>query len=100
LADASKGIFDAIIVADASRWSRDNRKSKEGLQIFRDNGIRFFVGTSEYDLFNPEHTFFLGMAAEFGEFQARQQFKIDHQQDREGEKRNTGYRETSLWPTV
>lgn len=73
LEDAGKGLFDAVIVTDASRWSRDNRKSKEGLQVFRDHGIRFFVGTSEYILFNPEHTFFLGMAAEFGEFQAGQQ---------------------------
>ncbi|MBU0965476.1 MAG: recombinase family protein [Proteobacteria bacterium] len=73
LKDSSKGIFDAVIVTDASRWSRDNRKSKEGLQVFREQGIRFFVGTTEYYLFNPEHTFFLGMAAEIGEFHARQQ---------------------------
>ena len=73
LQDADKHLFDAIIVVDASRWSRDNRKSKEGLDVFRNNGIRFFVGTSEYDLFNPEHIFILGMSAEIGEFQARQQ---------------------------
>jgi DNA invertase Pin-like site-specific DNA recombinase len=73
LSDASNDLFDAVIVADASRWSRDNQKSKEGLQILRDNQIKFFVGTTQYDLYNPEHTFFLGMAAEFGEFQARQQ---------------------------
>lgn len=73
LADAARGLYDAVIVADASRWSRDNRKSKEGLQTLRDHGIRFFVGTSEYDLFNPEHSFILGMTAEVGELQARQQ---------------------------
>lgn len=73
LQDSRKGLFDAVIVVDASRWSRDNRKSKEGLQVLRDNGIKFYVGTSEFDLYNPEHIFFLGMTAEFGEFQARQQ---------------------------
>jgi site-specific DNA recombinase len=53
LEDSAKGKFDAVIVCDASRWSRDNRKSKEGLQILRNNGVKFFVGTMEYDLFNP-----------------------------------------------
>jgi DNA invertase Pin-like site-specific DNA recombinase len=73
LKDSGKGLFDAVIVCDASRWSRDNKKSKEGLQIIRENGIRFFIGNTEYDLYNPEQTFFLGMSAEIGEFQANQQ---------------------------
>ncbi|MCF7944432.1 MAG: recombinase family protein [Spirochaetia bacterium] len=73
LEDSSKNKFDAVIVCDTSRWSRDNLKSKEGLNILRNNGIRFFVGTMEYDLFNPEHNFILGMSAEVGELQARQQ---------------------------
>lgn len=73
LKDSENGKFDAVIVADASRWSRDNLKSKAGLEVLRKNGVRFFVGTMEYDLFNPEHTFILGMSAEIGEFQARTQ---------------------------
>lgn len=72
LKDATKNLFDAVIVCDASRWSRDNQKSKQGLQILRDNDIRFFVGTTEYDLYSPEQTFFLSMAVEIGEFQANQ----------------------------
>ncbi len=73
LEDSSKNLFDAVIVCDASRWSRDNLKSKKGLEILRNNNIRFFVGMMEYDLFNPEHSFYLGMSAEIGELQARQQ---------------------------
>ncbi|WP_028574527.1 recombinase family protein [Desulfonatronovibrio hydrogenovorans] len=73
LSDSAKDKFDAVIVADTSRWSRDNQKSKEGLNVLRSHGIKFFVGTMEYDLFNPEHSFILGMSAEIGEFQARQQ---------------------------
>ena len=73
LADSAKNLFDAVIVCDASRWSRDNRKSKTGLEVLRKNAIRFFVGTMEYDLFNPEHCFILGMSAEVGELQAKQQ---------------------------
>lgn len=75
LADAARTRkpFDAVMVADASRWSRDNAKSKAGLQIFRENGIRFFALTQEYNLFDPNAILFLGMSAEIGEFHARQQ---------------------------
>lgn len=73
LADAEKGLFDCVIVADASRWSRDNQKSKEGLKIFKKRGIKFYSGTIEQDLFNPEHCLFLGIAAEIGEYQAKTQ---------------------------
>ena len=73
LQDATKNLFDAIIVTDASRWSRDNQKSKEGLNILRENNIRFFVGVMEYDLFNPEHEFMLGMSTEINQLMARKQ---------------------------
>lgn len=73
LEDADKNKFDAVIVCDTSRWSRDNVKSKQGLEILRNAGIRFFVGTMEYDLYNPEQNFILGMATEINEFQALQQ---------------------------
>jgi len=72
LRDAGKGLFDAVIVCDASRWSRNNEKSKQGLQVLRDNNIRFYVGTTEYDLYSPEQVFFLSMSVEIGEFQANQ----------------------------
>lgn len=70
LADSGKDIFDAVIVCDAGRWSRDNLKSKTGLNILRQNGIKFFVGTTQYDLFKPAANLFLGMSAEIGAFQA------------------------------
>ena len=73
LLDSNKDIFDAVIVDDTSRWSRDNLKSKIGLEILRKNGIKFFVGTMEYDLFNPNHNVMLGMSAEFAEFQSKLQ---------------------------
>jgi len=73
LMDSTNGLFDAVIVCDASRWSRDNLKSKEGLQILRSNGIRFFVGGMEYDLGNHTHMLYLGMATEINEWQAKEQ---------------------------
>ena len=72
LDDSGKDIFEAVIVTDASRWSRDNLKSKAGLKVFKKNGIKFFAGTSEFDLFDPQACLFLGLSAEIGEFFARQ----------------------------
>jgi site-specific DNA recombinase len=65
--------FDAVIVTHPDRWSRDNSESKKGLEILRNAGVKFFVGGAEYDLFKPIDRLFLGMSAEIGEFQARQQ---------------------------
>ena len=68
--DASRKLFDAVIICDPSRWSRDNQKSKEGLEILRANGIRFYVGTLELDLFNPVSRLNIGMITEINEFHA------------------------------
>jgi DNA invertase Pin-like site-specific DNA recombinase len=73
LQDSAKGLFDAVIVCDASRWSRDNLKSKQGLEILRTNGIRFYIGTQEYSLNSPQHKLFIGMATEINEFVAEEQ---------------------------
>jgi len=73
LADSNRGMFDAVIVVDPSRWSRDNLKNKEGLKILKASNIRFFVGTMEYDLHDPEHEFILGLSAEMNERQAKVQ---------------------------
>jgi len=70
LQDSSKGLFDAIIVTDASRWSRDNKKSEEGLEILKQNSIQFFTGMTEINLFNPENVLLLKMSVVFGEFNA------------------------------
>lgn len=75
LEDSGKNLFDAVIVDDNSRWSRDNQSSKVGLEVLRKNGIRFFVGRTEMDLFNPEHCLILGMTAEMNEFFAKMQAK-------------------------
>ena len=75
LEDSSMDLFDAVIVCDASRWSRDNEKSKAGLKILKKNGIRFFAGTTEFNLFEPQATLFLGMSTEMNEFFALEQTK-------------------------
>jgi site-specific DNA recombinase len=67
--------FDAVIVAHPDRWSRDNSVSRQGLEVFRDHGIRFFAGATEYDLFNPDHEMYLGISAVIGQFQSRNQMR-------------------------
>jgi site-specific DNA recombinase len=75
LADARKGKLDAMIVNCPDRWSRENARSKEGLQVFRDHGVRFFISTMEMNLFDPTHCFIIGMNAEVAEFIALLQTK-------------------------
>jgi DNA invertase Pin-like site-specific DNA recombinase len=61
LADAQKQPrpFDAIMVTEPSRWSRDNLKNEIGLDILRKAGVKFFLLTSEKDLHNPDDIMFL-----------------------------------------
>jgi len=75
LADAKKKdqAWDAVVVASADRWSRDNQASHAGLEVFRHRRVRFFVGTTEYDLFDETACLFLEMSAAFNKFQARSQ---------------------------
>jgi DNA invertase Pin-like site-specific DNA recombinase len=65
--------FDAVIVTHPDRWSRDNEVAKRGLNLLRSKQIKFFVGSAEQNLFDPNVCLFLGMATEIGEFQARLQ---------------------------
>lgn len=64
--------FDAIMVYHSSRWSRDNLKNAEYTKILRDNGIRFFVLTTEVDLFNPTDEFILTLNTAINQLNARQ----------------------------
>jgi len=77
LADAEKPRrpFDAVIVADASRWSRDNVQSETGLDRLKEAGVAFFVGTTEHDLYNPEARLYLSLSASIGSYQAGIQSK-------------------------
>jgi DNA invertase Pin-like site-specific DNA recombinase len=71
--DAQAMKFNAIIVADVSRWSRDNGDSKKDLEILKLHGIKFFEREMEYNLFDPTMYFMIGMGVEVGEFVAAQQ---------------------------
>lgn len=75
LQDAEKRAFDCVIVQHADRLSRDNEQLKRALRIFRSANIRFFVQTTEKDLYNPQDCFELGLTAEFSEYVALQYAK-------------------------
>ncbi|OHB54786.1 MAG: hypothetical protein A2Y12_03990 [Planctomycetes bacterium GWF2_42_9] len=66
-------LFDAVMVTNADRWSRDNQKSREGLDVFKEYNIQFFTGTTRHDLIKPETRLILGMFAEMGQFYAANQ---------------------------
>jgi site-specific DNA recombinase len=71
LADAARNKFDAVIVNKTDRWSRDNKKSDEGVEVFLRHGVRFFVRTREYDLADEDDEFTLGLDVLIGKRWAR-----------------------------
>ncbi len=77
LSDAPKGRFNAVMVTDADRWSRDNQLSKRGLNLFKQHGIRFFILREEQDLYDEDRRFYLGISAEVGEFIAAKQRRLE-----------------------
>jgi len=75
LADVSKGGFDAVMVTDPSRWSRDNRRSKDGLDLLKKYRVRFFALTQEHDLFSPESNLALGILTEANGYYVERQLR-------------------------
>jgi len=73
MTDAQAGKFDAVMVADISRWSRDNQKSKTHLAILKKNNIQFYVNGRHMDLNEPFQNLILGMGTEINEFFAAEQ---------------------------
>ncbi len=73
IADAKEHKFNAVMVVDISRWSRDNKKSKEYLEVLKKNHIKFFWLTRHMDLAVPFNNLILGMGTEINEFFAAEQ---------------------------
>lgn len=63
--------FDAVIVADPSRWTRDNVKNEIGLDTLRDHGIKFYVLGMEFILTDPLHRFMLSNQAGMNKLNAQ-----------------------------
>lgn len=52
ITDAEAGKFNAICIADLTRWSRDTVSHEQAVRRLKRSHIRFFVGSTEYDLRN------------------------------------------------
>ena len=70
LSDAQAGKFDAVVIWSLDRWSRDNKRSADDLQILKDNNIKFFVRTQEYDLHDENAYFMVSLYSLIGRTQA------------------------------
>jgi DNA invertase Pin-like site-specific DNA recombinase len=70
IADAPRGIFDAVIIANVDRWDRGSDAGRRAFEVFKEHGIRFFVSCTEYCFDNPEHVLFLDLAGVIGKYQA------------------------------
>jgi len=62
--------FDAVIVTDPSRWSRDHVKSEQDLEHLRECGVRFFTRTQEHDLDSDDARLFLTLSSVINGYQA------------------------------
>lgn len=65
-----RGEYDAIIFADFSRWSRDNLRAEQRIKLLADNNVRFFIGSTEYDLYDPVSRGIVGMNTVFNQMTA------------------------------
>lgn len=66
LEDAKLKKFDAVIICYLDRWSRDNKRSAEDLDILIQNDIRFFVRQQEYNLRNEQDYFMVSLQSLIG----------------------------------
>ena len=67
LREAPSDMWDAVMVTDASRWSRDNEISKRAVRVLKENGKRLFVGTYEVPLWSANARTMLGLQVEMHE---------------------------------
>jgi len=70
ISDAQQHKFDAVIIWDLSRWSRDDVRGGQDLKILRDNGIRFFERTRERNLHDENEYFMIALYGLMGRTQA------------------------------
>jgi site-specific DNA recombinase len=70
LNDARRKVYDALMVYDLSRLTRDPIRSKVILAELKKHGIKLYVQTQLYSLDNPETNLIVGLLSEINAFQA------------------------------
>ena len=68
LEDSEKGLFDAVIVTNVDRFSRDNGVANACIERWKELGIKFYEGTSELDLYHPGQEKYVKESALAGEY--------------------------------
>ena len=68
--DAANKKFDAVIVRDEQRWSRDLACSLQCEEEFREYGTRFFTLSREYNLYDPQDIVFLHLHVTLHQYQS------------------------------
>ena len=68
LADASRGLFDAVVVHTIDRWARNIRVQTEALQRLGGAGVGFVSLTESIDFSTPSGKLMLTMIGGFSEF--------------------------------
>jgi len=69
--DAGKDMFDAVIVVDASRWSRDVVKGQQALDQFKRHNIKLYLGLMQIDPYQPEQEAMLNQGVTMAQMHAR-----------------------------
>ena len=75
LDDAKEHKFDALMVAYFDRRGRNKKQNTELHETLKDNGIRFFVLTSEFDVDDPDSELVLDIHSATGQHAAKRTLK-------------------------
>lgn len=75
LVDCSQNLFDAVMVLDFSRISRNQNDTALFVSEFKKNNIKLYAQTQEYNLHNPESELQAGMFSIWNHFQVNLQTK-------------------------
>lgn len=70
LFDASNKEFDAIIVFDLSRWTRDTERSQAALMFLKKHGIKLYSQYTPYDFADASSKLLYDIQSSLGEYDA------------------------------
>lgn len=73
LVDCSLNLFDAVMVWDFSRLSRNQNDTALFVDVFKKNGIKLYTQTQEYNLNHPESELQAGMFSLWNHYQVNLQ---------------------------